>query len=273
MKYFTSFKPSTHTWDFASRAVQAGISGFEVVFYDSYLNPEVHNEYVDLVKRIKGELDVGFVVHAPVWDLNIGSNNRKIRQVSIDEIITSLDFARELDASLVVVHPSPGILNMPVGEWSKQEYEMLTGDSRRIMAQENNIVESLQKLADYAPDVLIGVENLVFPHEAYRSPHEMKDLIVRVNRSNVGLTLDVGHAQVSGHNPASYIDVLRDELYHVHLHDNYGTIDEHLPLGEGVIDYVGIIQLLRKIDYLGVVNLEFTPVSPADYERYLLQLK
>lgn len=101
----------------------------------------------------------------------------------------------------------------------------------------------------------------------------MKDLIVRVNRSNVGLTLDVGHAQVSGHNPASYIDVLRDELYHVHLHDNYGTIDEHLPLGEGVIDYVGIIQLLRKIDYLGVVNLEFTPVSPADYERYLLQLK
>lgn len=273
MKYYTSLRPSTHTWDFAKRSVQAGINGFEVVFYDSYLSPKVHKEYLDLVYRIKTELDVGFTVHAPVLDIHLGSLNQKIREIAQAEIKASLDFARDIGASLVVVHPAPAILSMPAGEWCKQNYESLREATEKSIQQESNVLRSLKDLADYAPDILLGVENLIFPHELYRSPKEIQELLEKVNRSNVGFTFDVGHAQISGHNPTDFINVLGDQLYHVHLHDNNGVIDEHLPLGQGIIDYVGIIQSLKQNDYLGVVNLEFSPISPAHYERYLLQFR
>lgn len=271
MKYYTSLKPATHTWNFAKRSVQAGITGFEVVFYESYLSPEIHKEYLELVHRIKSELNVGFTIHAPVLDIHLGSLNQKIRELAQEEIKASLNFAREIDASVVVVHPAPAILSMPTGEWCKQRYESLSVATEKSIQQERNLLRSLKDLADYAPDILLGVENLIFPHELYKSPEEIKELLEKVNRTNVGFTFDVGHAQISGHNPADFINVLGDQVYHVHLHDNHGVIDEHLPLGEGIIDYVGIIQSLKQSNYLGVVNLEFSPISPADYEQYLMQ--
>lgn len=272
MRYYTSFRPG-HYWDYAKKAVEAGIDGFEVVQRASYLTEEEQEEYLGLVYKIKDELKVGFTVHAPMIDLHLGSTNRLIREVAKGEIKASLDLARSLGAPVVVVHSAPGIIAMPTGEWSKQVYRPARGDWELVKQQEAYLVRMLKDLADYAPDILLGVENLVYPHELYRSPEEMAELLKKVNRSNVGATVDAGHALTCGYRATEFIELLGDNVVHIHLHDNHGVWDEHLPLGEGVVDYVALIQTLKDQGYAGVVNLEFSLKNPSDYEKYMLELK
>lgn len=273
MRYYAWFRPQMHTFDYARRAVKAGVSGFEAVYWESYLSPEVHKEYLETVRRVKDELGVGFTVHAPIKDIHLGSLNRKLRQVAFDEIKSSLELANSIGASLVVVHGAPGLVTMPGGEWSKQVNLHPSRKQGEVAEQEGYLVRALKDLADFAPDILLGVENLVFPHELYRSPEELKELLRKINRSNVGLTLDVGHAVVSGYRAAEFVNLLARDLFHVHLHDNHGVIDEHLPLGQGSIDYVAIIQALKKLDYQGVVTLEFPVSNPDDFGQYVLEIK
>lgn len=272
MRFYTWFRPELHTFDYARRAVEAGVDGFEVVYWESYLTPEEYEKYMDNLRRIKDELKVGFSVHAPITDLHLGSLNSKVRDVAIEEMKESIHLAQDIGAEVVTMHPAPGILAMPPGKWSKEEYH-LPRTTSNFARQEELLVRAVKDLADYAPDLLIGLENLVFPHELYRSPAELWDLIRKVNRSNVGLTLDMGHAVVSGQKPADFMNLLWDDVFHVHLHDNHGVVDEHLPLGEGSIDYVGLIQILSNLDYQGVVNLEFRMDNPADYRDYVLQFQ
>ncbi|HHT89565.1 MAG: sugar phosphate isomerase/epimerase family protein [Bacillota bacterium] len=271
MKYFTPFRPGQHDYEYAKRALEAGLTGFEAVYRESYETPEVHLQYVEDLQNLKKNLDAAFSVHAPIRDIHLGSLNRRVRDVAIEEIRGSLRFARMFGASLVVVHPAPGIAGIP-GASSKVERPQKSegGDLER---QEELMVRAVKDLADYAPDLLIGLENLVYPHEMYRSAEELAELIKKVNRSNVGLTLDVGHAVNCGHDPADFFNLLGDSVFHVHLHDNDGVIDQHLPLGQGIIDYVAVIQSLKRMDYQGVVNLEFSLDDPDRYCDYLHEFR
>lgn len=271
MRYFTWFRPE-NDFEYAERAMAAGLVGFEAVYRASYLTAEEQGEYLGCLQRIKEELGASFTVHAPAQDVNLGSFNKKVRQVAFEEIRGSIDFARSLGSDLVVVHPTPGIVGMPEGKWSKEEHAPKR-ETEKLAQQEAFMVRAVKDLADYAPDMLLCLENLVFPHEIYRSPEDMAELIRKVNRSNVGVTLDVGHAVVCGHKPTDFLHLLQDAIYHVHLHDNNGLIDQHLPLGQGLIDYVEVIQTLKRMNYQGVVQLEFFLKDPEGYRSYLHEYK
>lgn len=266
MRYHGWFKPQ-HDFEYAVQALEAGLHGFEVVGGESHYDPEQFKVYRENIKRIKEELEATFTLHAPITDINLGSINRRIREASVQDVKAALEMAREIGASAVAVHASPGILAMPGGKWSKETASPTIRDE--LVPQEEFLVRSIKDLADLAPDLLICLENLVYPHELYRSPEELKRLLGKVNRSNVGMTLDVGHTVVSGYQPSEFINLLFDEIFHVHLHDNSGSVDEHLPLGQGTIDYVHVIQSLKQLDYQGVVTFEFSLEDPNSYRDYL----
>jgi len=76
-----------------------------------------------------------------------------------------------------------------------------------------------------------------------KEPDEMAGMIELVDRENLGMTLDVGHAHTNG--------VLSEflgmkEIVHVHIHDNNGRRDEHLPIGEGTIAWADVMGELYK---------------------------
>lgn len=272
MRFFTWFRPEQHDFGYAERAIKAGLDGFEALYRESYLEPEVHEEYLRNLQRIKRELGASFTVHAPSHDVNLGSLNSRTRQAAFDEIKASIDFARSIGASVVVVHPVLGILGMPEGKWSN-EYTPPKREGENIDQQEAYVVRAVKDLADYAPDVMLCLENLVYPHEIYRSPEDMVELIRKVNRTNVGVTLDVGHAIVCGHKPLDFLNLLQDDIFHVHLHDNDGVVDQHRPLGQGIVDYVGLLHSLRDMDYQGVVHFEFLLDDPSGYRTFLQQVR
>jgi len=83
--------------------------------------------------------------------------------------------------------------------------------------------------------------------------------------TNLSICVDVGHAHVSedaGREPVvNYIERYADQLLHVHLHDNRGTADEHLGLGEGTIDWHRALAALDQIGFEKTAVLEFHPLQ------------
>ena len=79
------------------------------------------------------------------------------------------------------------------------------------------------------------------------------------------MTLDLGHGELlcDKNRSLGFIEKFPERIKHVHLHDNRGgnshTDDLHLPPGEGVIDFKGLFEALRRMDYDRTVTLELKP--------------
>jgi len=67
--------------------------------------------------------------------------------------------------------------------------------------------------------------------------------------------LDIGHANLFGRRPEEFIEKFHPKLKHVHLHDNFGNADLHLPIGRGAIDWEKVLNVLKKY-YDGTITLE-----------------
>lgn len=57
--------------------------------------------------------------------------------------------------------------------------------------------------------------------------------------------VDVGHAFLNGWDVPDLLARLDQRLVALHLHDNHGTTDEHLPIGRGSIDWPAVAAVLR----------------------------
>jgi len=67
--------------------------------------------------------------------------------------------------------------------------------------------------------------------------------------------LDIGHSNLLGETQG-FIDEFGDRIKHVHVSDNEGDTDSHLPIGEGTIDWAESIRALKNMGYDGWVVIE-----------------
>lgn len=73
----------------------------------------------------------------------------------------------------------------------------------------------------------------------------------------LGFCLDFGHAFLEGQGVASrLLKRLSKRLTHVHVSDNFGRKDLHLPLGAGLIDWSAVVKALKKVGYDRTVTVE-----------------
>lgn len=166
-----------------------------------------------------------FTVHGPFLHFQYGSRSGREHRAALEEHRRHLAVAAELGARVYVMHPD---LQRRYRGWDPRVVRILE--------------RSFEELAELQREsgVTIAVENLPFVrHTHFRAPG---DLDLR----GLGLSLDVGHAAVTG----TLGPWLADGSYalkHVHLHDNEGHVggDQHLPLGRGVIDAAPVMELAR----------------------------
>jgi sugar phosphate isomerase/epimerase len=166
-----------------------------------------------------------FTVHGPFLHFEYGSRSSREHRRALDEHRRHLAAAAELGARLYVVHPD---LQRRWKGW----------DPKVVRTLERSF-EELAVLQEES-GVSIAVENLPFVrHTHFKAPGDL-DL------KGLGLSLDVGHAAVTGTLKAWLADG-QYRLTHVHLHDNEGHVggDQHLPLGHGVIDAAPVLELAR----------------------------
>lgn len=164
--------------------------------------------------------DLLYTVHGLVTDVNLASIYPELREASVGLHRRAIEASTAAGASIYVIHPG-------FTAWG-----FCRPDALKALDQ------SLQELFPLQEElgIPLGVENMpksdwLFFHEPGLDLRGMK------------LVLDVGHAQTCG-TLGEFLSC--PDLAHVHLHDNSGEDDEHLPLGKGCIDFQPVLEIVQK---------------------------
>ncbi len=118
------------------------------------------------------------------------------------------------------------------------------------------LVESCRFAADVAART--GRIVLMEPRvgETICSVDSLLRLIEHVGRPNFKANLDTGHFSAQRENVALAVAKLRGKFANVHLSDNNPRNSEHVPLGDGVIDWREFFRVLRDTGYDGYLGLD-----------------
>ena len=80
-------------------------------------------------------------------------------------------------------------------------------------------------------------------------PQDTRIILERLKSQNVGFCLDAGHLFAFGKSELKpWLEELGSYIGQLHLHDNHGRNDEHLPLGQGNIDFKHLFAYLISND-------------------------
>jgi len=242
-----------HRISFSSRAVvedpfkwaytleDHGYTGWEIVQEGSQC---LSSKTVQNLKNIYETTNLELTLHLPFSDMNLAGLNDSIRAEVLRQMKNYLTLASNY-VNLAVVHP--GYLS-PYGVQVPQKAHMTN-------------LASIRELCDFAADfgIIIAVENMPdFPKIFGKYPDEMQEMLDAVGSHNVGFTLDVGHANTVGL-VDEFLDQLGGRISHVHIHDNMGKKDEHLPLGEGTVNWKQVMEKLSN--YKGIFVTEMGSVE------------
>jgi len=180
-------------------------------------------------KGLLASFDLSLSIHAPLSDVNIGSVNSEMREASIQQVTRAIRAAPLISVPVVTVHPAH---LSPLGSLVPHRVEEICASS----------VRRLGKVADDV-GVTLALENMPRLSNALPAYQHPEGVIAAIKDTGVKLCFDVGHANSAG----SIDEFLRYKhmFANVHLHDNMGEGDPHLPLGSGNIDFSRVFNELR----------------------------
>jgi len=84
---------------------------------------------------------------------------------------------------------------------------------------------------------------------------ELAEVYSRVNSPMLGFSLNVAHTHLLANGFPPFLKAFGDKLGNVQISDNHGITDEHLPVGEGTVDFSSLVRQLKKMDYQGTLSL------------------
>jgi len=198
---------------------------------------------VRIIGNIIKTKGVDVTVHAPFVDINIASPVSSFRRAVLKRLKRSILFASQLDSNFWVFHPGlqTGISSFYPGlDWK---------------INVNSVCELMETAKQY--NVEITIENAPEPfHFLLKSVDDFTRFYDDLGRADgLGLTLDIGHANINGQ-IYEFLMKFSEKIVHIHVHDNDGTCDSHLGIGYGNIDWIRVVEELKKIGYQGVITIE-----------------
>lgn len=206
---------------------------------------------IDLTAQQLAEADIRPTIHAPFLDLNPGALDSLVRRITFQRMLQTLRIADRLHAHLVVVHPG-------FDHWRYPGMEDLWLDNALGF-----FIELLNRTADSG--CRLAIENI---YET--TPATLVKLVDRVDSCRFGHCFDVGHWHLFGQESMpAWLKAISARLFHLHLHDNQGVADDHLPVGNGQIDFPLLFNIISQLTRLPSITLEAH--QPEDLRRSLRQ--
>ncbi|AJE02022.1 sugar phosphate isomerase/epimerase family protein [Geobacter pickeringii] len=183
------------------------------------------------VTAIAGTLhDAGIhcTFHAPFIDLNPGSVERLVREATLRRFEQVLAAADILRPDVIVFHP--GYDKWRYGE-NQEKWLAHSIQSWRW------VLERTEKIG-----TIVAVEN-IFEEE----PSTLKALFEEMDHPRLRHCFDVGHWNLF-HTVGmeEWFAAVGRFIGETHIHDNFGTRDDHLPPGEGAIDFDLFFSLMAR---------------------------
>jgi sugar phosphate isomerase/epimerase len=219
--------------------------------------PRAHyRQVLDEKARLEAALKrngMALVCHMPTF-VSLADLTESIREASLQEVLQSLETACRLGALKAVVHPADFRgLGALVPEISR---ELALQSLAKIDAAARNL------------GIEICLENM-FPRTGFCV--EVKDFdAVFARFPALKMTLDTGHANIES--PGSkrlfdFIERFSGRIAHLHVSDNRGKRDDHLPLGNGVIPFPKVLRTLKSNGFNHTVTFEVFTEDREDLRR------
>jgi sugar phosphate isomerase/epimerase len=194
-------------------------------------NPNAISETLEKYKNIGI-----YSIHGPFMDLCFGSIDKLIREVAEKRFEYAYEVSCKLFCKNIVVHNgyNPGTLYCPK-DWVE----------RSKIFWENFLLNKNK-------DTIFYLEN-TFEKE----PEIITDLIDNVNKNNLQMCLDVGHANIySKIEITDWIKKANKNIGFVHLHNNFGEKDEHNGLNNGSINMSEVCKALEQYSPNAIWEIE-----------------
>ncbi len=219
----------------------AGVSAVELGTPPRHFDPWRHEQVLAVRERLRELAIEPIAIHAPFGGLlDLTDPNPHHRHAAIGAILTAASALREVGGSRVVVHAS----DAPRDGQNVGERLAFGVDALRVLAR---------ACAHMGMTLLIETP---LPHLIGGHPEEFASIVAPLDRS-IGVCFDTSHATL-GHHWDRFIELVGDRLVHVHANDHRGRFDDHLPPGEGVIDWRHIRETLVQVGFDGWVVLELS---------------
>ena len=208
--------------------------------------PEAHHKVIRDRKRevleTLSRLELGVVCHLPTF-ISTADLTDSIREASLNEVMDSLEVAASIQPLKVVLHPSHiAGLGLAVSSLAWQY----------AMASLEAIVRRAHQLG-----LCVCIENMFPQSHSLVNPEDFVGILERFPTLN--LTLDTGHAHIGDAEEKRCLEFIQrfpGRIGHLHINDNFGREDSHLPVGAGTVDFRRIAKALRERGYNDTATLE-----------------
>ena len=173
-------------------------------------------------------------MHGTFIDVNPASGDPDVRELSRRRCRESCEIALALGADNLVFHSSafPFLRGAYLENWAAgcaAFYEELAANYPVRLYIEN------------AQDV---------------DPTPLRKLMEKLRSDRIGVCLDIGHANYSRTPIGQWFDQLGEWIQYLHLSDNLGEFDDHMPLGQGCVDWELVNRLWKSLGKEIPVTLE-----------------
>lgn len=246
-----------------------GLNGVEVSFgaeeYDGSL--WLMNLTEEKIKKIRSLLSQfkGVGVHAAfIGGMSLLCSHSKIREITLEEYLLTLEIAPQIGAKAVTFHDGA------------------TGPNVTKERAEELLIAAMQKMDEKA-----GACNVRVCWEtgcgSFNPPERFKR-IQELGLKHTGICLDTGHLVMGwrttpspeGINThAGFIERYKDLIWHVHITDWQETPkgkhkwNDHHAVGDGEINWPEVFSSLVKIGYDGLLTMEYHPDGIPNQAYYL----
>lgn len=209
--------------------------------------PEVRNREA----MIAAYRETGLVrsLHGAFIDINPASGDPEIQTLSRQRCEDSCALAESLGAENVVFHSScfPFLRGAYISQWAERCAEFY-----RTLTERYSLSILIENSMDTDPEPL----------------NRLMELVVS---ERIGVCLDIGHANYSRAPIERWFEALQGHIRYLHLSDNHGLFDDHLPLGCGSVDWKQVSSFCRQAGTVEVMTLEVGGIDAVKQSIAFLQ--
>ena len=235
--------------------VSSGLGHIEINMTSTHSGLESFNlQRVRRIREFTQKHAIGLSLHLPS-KTNLADIIPPFRRSGIRYLKSAVELAAALQASHITLHMG-NFYWFPVERWMRRNALKRFADSL------NSVLQHLER-----NQVILSLENVVsIPHgsDFFFLGDNIEDFMTLFQvlpSKQLQFCLDTGHANM-GEGVDAYIERFSNRLNALHFHDNNGSNDEHLPVGQGSVDWERLAELLMQCKFEGPLISECRHLKP-----------
>lgn len=222
---------------------EAGFEAVELFFTPSHLDHRETKAAGEIRRKAESSglaIVSGHAPYMPGRASSIASLAQGERENALNEVFQAIAFLAEVGARYIVLHPGTS------------DYSL-----EKVKEHVKASADSIGKIVEFASrwDMKVALENPP-PAEFAGTPKVFKELLKELKDLPLSLCFDTGHAVIVGLGLEEFDEMAPNGVMALHLSDNDGKEDLHLPPGKGVINWDDLFKAAEGLE--GEGRLYFT---------------